>query len=121
MKKALILVAIATSAALAVGPIRTKYITLLWTPANSEGTTGYWVYWRTETTAFNDTNRVPAATNQNVSGECSYDLTRLPIVPGKWFLAVSATNEFWAEGPLSNEAIWNSASPAKPTILSISR
>lgn len=115
MKK-LTSIAIALSLAIpvyAVGP-KIRYRILTWTPSPSPTVSGYFLYWRTGTTTFNDVNRHPISTNGT-----AFDLITLALAPGTYAFAMSSTNLVGDESALSNEAQWNSVLPIKPVITGI--
>ena len=105
-------VLLAVSTANAVGP-KIPWL-LKFTPSDSIGVTGYWLYWRSPAGSYNDEQRV----SMSVNAYQGFDLRTLGLPKGVYFVSASATNEM-TESELSVETKWSFQNPNKPTELII--
>ena len=101
------LFALGMTATQAVGP-KIPY-RLTWTPSPSPDVTGYFLYWRTGTQTYMDTQRIGIATNA-----APFDLRVLNLQKGDYYISMSATNAT-SESPLSVECLWHYSTPYQPS------
>jgi len=81
--------------------------------ANSESDlAGYYLYWRTPSGAFSDTNRVQIP---GTPTSPEFDLSTLNLSVGTYFIAVTAYDMADNESGPSNEAPFDNTVPANPS------
>lgn len=95
--------------ACAIGPSVSKS-TAAWDANTEADLAGYYLYWRTPTGAFSDTNRRPVGPNPTPT----FSLTTLGLSPGTYVIAVSAYDLEGNESGMSNEVTWDAAYPGNP-------
>ena len=92
-----------------LGPKIDKHIAA-WDANTESDLAGYYLYWKTPTGTFSDTNRItiPKSTNPQ------YELLTLNLPSGIYVIAVSAYNTAGNESALSAEVTWNAVLPTTP-------
>lgn len=112
MKKLIMLVCLVLlipTTSVCLGPKIDKHIAI-WDANIESDLTGYYLYWRTPTGTFSDTNRVVVLKSTNPQ----YNLLLLNLSSGLYVIAVSAYNTAGNESALSAEVTWNATIPGAP-------
>lgn len=112
MKRLFFIALLLTTTVFAVGPKIPYWLTF--TPSPSPGVTGYWLYWRTPSGVYSDTQRLALPTNSYAG----FDLRVLGLAKGTYIISGTATNAT-SESDLSAEAVWDYTNPNKPSNLSV--
>ena len=103
-----------------MGPLIAKHKATWTAPkTNTDGSTlkdlvGYFIYWRGPNEAFSDSRR------KDVGNVTSYDLSKLNLPAGKYYVCVSAYDVSGNESECSLEANFDAAIPSVPTGFQIS-
>ena len=105
---------LSASSVFCLGPKIDKHVAV-WDANTEADLSGYYLYWRTSTGSFSDTNRVMVLKSTTPR----YDLLLLNLTSGTYFIAVSAYNIAGNESALSIETTWNATIPVIPKTPSI--
>jgi len=103
-----------------MGPLIAKHKASWTAPmTNTDGSTlkdlaGYFLYWRGETETFSDSRR------KDVGNMTSYDLSKLNLSAGSYYICVSAYDASGNESEGSQEAHFDAAIPSSPAGFKIS-
>jgi hypothetical protein len=97
------------TSACAIGPMVSKS-TCVWDANTELDLAGYYLYWRTPTGAFSNTDRRPVLLSANPT----FNLNTLLLPSGVYVIAVSAYDLDANESGMSNEVTWDAAYPGNP-------